>query len=98
MMLTYYFVGTLRGIMKTKFLSWAFQKKTGKTLTLPFEHLNLRFTVQKKTKLIVILGLPLMLHNYTVLKQLLIYLLLKQYVPIVTDNARDEDISIDNWQ
>lgn len=63
---------------------------------MPSEHLKLRFTIEKKTKLIGIPGLPLKLHNSTVLKQLQIYLLFKQYVPIVTNNVWDEDVSIDN--
>lgn len=61
-----------------------------------FEHLKSGFTIEKKTKLIGIPDLPLTLHNSTALKQLLTYLLFKQYVPIVTNNIRDEDISIDN--
>lgn len=63
---------------------------------MPFEHLKLRFTMEEKTKLTGICGLPLKLHKSTVLKQLLIYLLLKQYVPIVTNDMWDEDVSIDN--
>lgn len=54
---------------------------------MPFEHLKLRFTIERKTKLIGIPSLPLKLHGSAVLKRLLIYLLLKQYVPIVTNNV-----------
>jgi len=52
-----------------------------------FELLKLRFTVEKKTKLIGISSLLLTLHDSAALKCLLIYLLLKQHVPIVTNNV-----------
>lgn len=63
---------------------------------MPFEHLKLRLTTEKKTKLIGVPGLPLKLHGSTVLEWLLIYLLLKQRVPIVTNNMCSEDTSVGN--
>lgn len=53
---------------------------------MPFEHLKLRFTIEEKTKLTGTCGLLLKFHKSTVLKQLLIYFLLKQYVPIVAND------------
>lgn len=87
MMLTYYFVVILRGIMKTKFFSWGFQKKkekekkTSNAFWTPYIYI---YTIGKKTELTELTGnsaLLLKVLSPAVPKWLLIHL---QYVSIAT--------------